>query len=468
MLAALRPSAPRLTRQFTKILKANGYGLEAARALAAITPSAASACSTYAAFLEQVEYNGRRLAKLNLGPGEVLDRLREFRALSDPVLAGRFQPAREQLDLVTRLALNHAYYEVREAEAQALFGIYRAQIEAADFPDFLRRLVRVLTPALRARSGRILELTSPFARELSKPLFVSRGSKSRRLIADRRMRARYESFWSYPLAPDIVAQFGFTARYPWLPREIALLASAAEQVVAQRERQRLTSENRRLEIEVRRAEEEERRRIGRELHDEAGQSLLLLRLQLEMIERDAAGPLRAALTESRGVVESAITEIRRIISALSPQVLERLGLTAALRHLGARFRKMHSAALEMRLPGNLPDLAPAVSESVYRIAQEALLNIAKHSNAQNVKISLRTADSTIRLSVADDGSGFRQDEAARKPFSFGMAGMGERARLLGGKLSTIAAPGKGVTVKLELPLAPEPEYKNAENSRTAD
>ena len=468
MAAALSPSAARMTRQFAAGLRAAGYCPDAIRGLAAITPAAASLCRTSDAFLEQVEYNGRRLAKLNVAPGEVLDRLREFGVQVDSALAGRFQPAREQLELATRLALNQAYYEVREAEAQALFGIYRAEIEASDFSDFLRRLVRVLTPALRARSGRILELAEPYAGEFTKPQFVWRKADRVRLIADARMRARYESFWSYPLADGVVAQFGFPAQYPWLPRELALLGTAAERVRSQQERWRLAAENLRLHAEARHAEEEERKRIGRELHDEAGQSLLLLRLQLEMLEREAAAPMRASLVESRRVVETAITEIRRIVSALSPQVLERLGLLAALRHLGARFQKMHTAELEMRIPRRLPALAPAVGEAVYRITQEALLNIAKHSDAKKVKISVRTADSYIRLRVADNGSGFSGGDAARKPLSFGMAGMGERARLLGGKFETIAAPGKGVTVKLELPLREAPDKKDAKDSRIAD
>jgi hypothetical protein len=102
-----------------------------------------------------VEYNGRRLAKLNVGPVEAQETLLEFGSLIEPILAGRFQPAREQIELTTRLTLNQAHYQVREAETRALFGIYQTEAEARDLDDFLRRLARILTPALRARSGRI-------------------------------------------------------------------------------------------------------------------------------------------------------------------------------------------------------------------------------------------------------------------------------------------------------------------------
>jgi signal transduction histidine kinase len=467
LAAMLRPDSPRLNRRFVRILRAKGYGRDAIRALLAITPAAAAACGTDPAFLEQVEYNGRRLAKLNIAPGEALDSLREFADLLQPKLGGDCQPALEQLHLATRLALNDAYYQVREAETQALFGIYRAEVDARDHRDFLRRLVRVLTPALRARAGRIVEIDGIPNKALAKPLYIERGPRES-LVADFRMRGRYASYWSYPLGGNLVAQFGFAVKYPWLPRELALLESAAERCRASAERRRLEAENLRLEAEARRAEEEERRRIGRELHDEAGQLLLLLRLQMEMMERDAQPPLRESLASARSVVETAVTEIRRIVAALSPQVLERLGLAAALRHLGARFGKMHSAAITLRIPKLLPQLPPAMDEAIYRVAQESLLNIAKHSHAESVKLSLRIADSQIRLSVSDNGSGFTREDAPAKPLSFGLGGMRERAALLGGTLEAVSAAGKGVTVKLELPLAGTPKKSNGKNSRTTN
>ena len=110
----------------------------------------------------------------------------------------------------------------------------------------------------------------------------------------------------------------------------------------------MEGEIRRLEAESRRAEEEERRRIGRELHDEAGQSLLLLRLQLEMLEREAPADLQPRLAQAREVAERTVIDLRRIVAALSPAVLERLGLGPAVRQLGARFRKIHEADLRSR------------------------------------------------------------------------------------------------------------------------
>ena len=217
------------------------------------------------------------------------------------------------------------------------------------------------------------------------------------------------------------------------------------------ERARLEKQVRLLEAEARQAEEHERRRIGRELHDESGQSLLLLRLQLEMMERDAPAPLVPRLAEARGLVERTVGELRRIVSALSPEVLERLGLVPALRQLCARFRKMHPAHLGVRLQVPSQPLSRETQEVIYRVAQESLQNVTKHSQATYVRVSLRKADKFIRLSVTDNGAGFNAESARTKPMSFGLAGMRERAALLGGTLQVRSSPGKGTTVTVELP-----------------
>jgi two-component system sensor histidine kinase UhpB len=217
------------------------------------------------------------------------------------------------------------------------------------------------------------------------------------------------------------------------------------------ERVRMQGEVRRLEAEAHRAEEEERRRIGRDLHDEAGQSLVLLRLQLEMMEKDAPDGLRQRLAQARIITERTVGELRRAIAALSPAVVERLGLEASLRQLAARFRKQQSADVRLRISPGITGLSAEVQEVIYRVAKEALQNVLKHSGATSVKLLLGSADKKIRLSVQDNGVGFSPETAQGKPLSFGLAGMQERAALLGGTLVLRSAPGKGATVILELP-----------------
>ncbi len=212
----------------------------------------------------------------------------------------------------------------------------------------------------------------------------------------------------------------------------------------------MEEEARRFALERLRAEEDERRRIGRELHDEAGQSLLLLRLRLELLERDAGPELSARIAGAREIAEHTIGELRRIVAALSPAVLDRLGFAAALRNLLARFRAMHPAQVRSRIaaPRGLPR---GDEEAIYRVAQEALQNVVKHSGATRVMFALDSDDRRVRLRVADNGAGFQEAIARNKPASFGLAGMRERAALIGGSLAVRSAPGEGAQITLELP-----------------
>jgi signal transduction histidine kinase len=394
--------------------------------------------------LQQVEREGFRLAKSNLMPSQVAEVLDGFAALLDPVFAGRFEPSREQLRLATDLALSRAYFRVRESEAQAFYGLYRAEAESSGVDDLLRRVVQVLTRAFRARAGRMV-IREDLPAELQRPVLLEPTSAEERLILDPAMRGRHASYWSYPLQRGAVFQFGFPASNRWLPRDLALLQAAAE-------RCRLQIELRRLHGEARRAEEAERRRLGRELHDETGQSLLLLRLQLEMLERDAPPEWKPRLTEARSIAETSVSELRRIIAALGPAVLERLGLERALRQLEARFRHLHPCTFRMRISLPTEPIDLAAQEVIYRVVQEALQNIARHSQASAVNLSLRTDDMSIRLCVSDNGAGFCA-ETAGKPMSFGLEGMKERAALLGGTVTVRSAPQKGTRITLQLPVS---------------
>jgi len=468
MTSAIAPYADRLDCRYRAILRERGYGPAQARTFLAITPAAASRLPSLNRFLEQVEYHGRRLAKFNVEPGEAKETLQAFGPVLDAVLPGEFEPAHEQLHLATVLALNEAFYQVREAEAQAFFGLYRAEAEARGLDDLLRRFVRILTRTFRASTGRLLLLDGPVRGQLARPLYIERGQAREKLIADPEMRGHCASYWSFPMSPAALLQFGFGGRYPWLPREMTLLNAVAERCREAIEKVRLEAEIRRLEAESRRAEEEERRRIGRELHDDAAQSLALLRLQLEMMERDAGAEMRPRLAEARGITERTVEELRRIVAALSPAVLERLGLEAAIRQLAARFRKMHPAAIRVRMSGTWEGLPRPSQEVIYRVAQESLRNIAKHSQATSVNLLLQSTDRIIRLSVSDNGAGFTEEAALSKPMSFGLAGMRERAALLDGNLAIRSAPGKGVTVVLQLPQDSAAGTHHGQNSRNVN
>jgi signal transduction histidine kinase len=456
LLAVIRPHKNLLDRRFRAVLRKK-YEARAVRGLLAITPVAAAQLRTFAAFIEQVEYSGRRLAKLNVSPDEVSEALDAFDRLLEPILAGACEPAREQLRLATQFALGQAYYQVRESETQAFFGLYRAEAEAANLDDLLERFVRVLTTTFRAASGRLLPDGSGRGGKLSRPLYIGHGQRSEKLIADEGMRGRYASYWSFPLRDSGLMQFAFDVPYPWLPRELTLLEAAANRCSDAIERVRLREEVRRLELQARQAESEERRRIGRDLHDEAGQSLLLMRLKLELLERQVPEEMRPGLAEVREIAQQTVVELRRIIAALSPVLLERLGLKQALQQLITRLRKLHGAEVAVRI-GAIPEWIPRqMEEVIYRVAQESLQNVAKHSHASRVNFFLRSTDKSIRLGVRDNGNGRSPKLSGQKASTFGLTGMRERAALLGGTLAISSAPGKGFSVKLDLPLCPATE-----------
>jgi signal transduction histidine kinase len=263
-----------------------------------------------------------------------------------------------------------------------------------------------------------------------------------------------------------VLQLAFPRPYPWLPRERDLLVVAGERCLSGVEKARLTENLARSEEEVRhlatrllQVEEMERRRISRELHDEAGQSLLCIRLRLEMLERAATPESRHGIAEVRVQVERTIDEVRRLIGALSPSVLDRFGLAAALRQVAATLRKLHG--LSVRLEASVPDTLPERVQLVaYRLVQECCNNIVKHASAREVKFSVRSTDKSLRLDIHDDGIGFDVAEALTKRSSFGITGMKERVALLGGKFQIRSAgpetsARKGTRVQIELPITDE-------------
>jgi signal transduction histidine kinase len=261
-------------------------------------------------------------------------------------------------------------------------------------------------------------------------------------------------------------QFGFAKPYEWLPREQDLLAAAAERCLMAAEKARLVEDLAHREEQVRRlaehmlhVEEIERRRISRELHDEAGQSLLCIRLQIELIEQsmpETEGDTRAKLREARDLTERTILEMRRLIADLSPAVLEQLGLGAALRQLVNRFQRLHPCRVKLQLSkmGALPQQIEIIA---YRLVQECFNNIGKHSQANNVNISLASADGMLKLVVEDNGVGFNVQEALAKRESFGLSGMRERVALLGGKFHveshTESTKKKGTKISIELPIS---------------
>ncbi len=466
LLRAISASADALDRSFAALLGGRGHDRERVIALRALTPAAAARAASLQKFLVQVERQGERLANINVLPSEVLSALRDFDRLLDGLLQDRFRPSREQLSIATYVAVNKAFYHVRERETRAFYSFSRAEAEATGLDDLLSRFARVLGQAFHAAAGSVLWSDAGFDPRLARPVYVERGDPLERLVAGHRSRRRCRSYWSYPMGPHALIQLGFRNIRPWLPREQALLAAAAEHCRRAADRIALQSRIRRLETEARNAEQEERRRIGRELHDEAGQAMLLLRLQLEMLERDAPGRLQPRLAEARELAARTAAELRRIVTALGPAVLDHLGLEKSIRQAVARFGKLHAARVRLRIQADSRAIPMPVQQAIYRAAQESLQNIAQHSRATYVNLSIDHDDKSVRLSVADNGNGFSADRVWTKTGSFGLAGMRERAALLGGTLEVRSAPGKGSRIVLELPICSTQVKIDGKDSRT--
>jgi len=285
--------------------------------------------------------------------------------------------------------------------------------------------VRIVTRAFGAREGRLL-LTAP-TRRLSREIYTE----------DRKLAwGMHASYWSFPVRSMAVIQLAFDRPYPWLPREQVMMRAVAERCAIAIERSR-------LENDARRAEEQERHRIGRELHDDTAQSLLLLRLQLEMLERDAPQSLRGRLRQARQITERAVLDLRRTIAALSPALLERLGLEGALRQLAARFGKHHGIEAWVKIARDSGEVPVPAQEVIYRVAQESLQNVSRHSGATRVNLSLSSADKRVRLCVRDNGAGLNGETAMGNHCPSVWLGCGSGQRCSAGRSWYKAFPEKG-------------------------
>jgi signal transduction histidine kinase len=202
------------------------------------------------------------------------------------------------------------------------------------------------------------------------------------------------------------------------------------------------------------AREAEQRRIARELHDELAQTLATLRIDLEwLIDRvpqdDAA--LARKIAGMHGLLTEAVGSTRRIAADLRPLILDDLGFAAATQWLVENFEKRHRVGCTLSIePADLT-LAEPYATAVFRIVQESLTNIARHAQASHADVDLRYRDGTLALVIRDDGIGF-DPSSARKPGSFGLVGLRERAYLVGGTLRIDTSPGKGTRVEVHLPL----------------
>jgi two-component system, NarL family, sensor histidine kinase UhpB len=197
------------------------------------------------------------------------------------------------------------------------------------------------------------------------------------------------------------------------------------------------------------AQEAERLRVARELHDEIGQTLTAATIQAERAAEGDPELAPEALRRVADAVRDSLDEVRRIARELRPEALDDLGLVNALIALCNRVGGQDGLTVRRELQGKLPPLAPDVELVIYRVAQESLTNALRHADADTATVSLTANGEQIALSVADDGDGMPADLPRD---TAGIAGMRERALLVGGRLSIESRPGRGTEVRLIVPL----------------
>lgn len=231
----------------------------------------------------------------------------------------------------------------------------------------------------------------------------------------------------------------------------------AEQALGEsaRRHQALADDLRRLSQHLQTVREEERRRIARELHDELGQALTALNLDLHWLRDRLAknsATARRRLASMCALVTTTIQAVRRICADLRPALLDDLGLTAAIEFHVREFETRTGIRCRLDLPHAPLKLRPEVATAVFRVLQESLTNAARHAQATHVAVALGVKAAALVLRVHDDGVGISDREPSGAN-SLGLIGMRERAVRWGGKLDIVGVPGHGTTVTLRIPAA---------------
>lgn len=219
-------------------------------------------------------------------------------------------------------------------------------------------------------------------------------------------------------------------------------------------------------------QERERREIARELHDEMGQALTALRINLAAVEQTlpptTPPPSRERLAEAVQLAEQTLEQIRELSLNLRPPMLDDLGLAPTLRWYVKRYASRTNINAELTILGLEQRLPPPVETAIYRVLQEALTNVARHAAATTVHLQLRYAANTVIAQVEDNGCGFVVNDSqfpAADATGMGLLGMRERVMLLGGTFQIESAPGRGTQLWFEIPVEGHRDDRLEENSR---
>jgi two-component system sensor histidine kinase UhpB len=222
--------------------------------------------------------------------------------------------------------------------------------------------------------------------------------------------------------------------------EVVVLTEAINRMLARLEQEQRSNTRRAIA-----AQESERQRIAQELHDEVGQTLTAVLLVLDDAARRAPPDLQAQLMQTLEVTRTGLEDIRRIATELRPEALDELGLPGALVALSDRLAQRTELTIEREIDRDLPPLTEEQELVVYRVAQEALTNVVRHSGSERARLALHADDGQVSLDVIDDGRGLLDARPGT-----GVLGMRERANLIGASLSIADGRDRGTVVHLSL------------------
>jgi signal transduction histidine kinase len=505
---ALQPHFSEITAAWRKQMFAEfefeGRAMAALERLNLATGFALFSQSDFGAFFENLNYFGTRLAKLQIDTRAVARSLELYHELCEPHIRNAFAErkafaerqyailaALDTLSSAIFVAVSGAYYDTQRNAGNALLEVLDAELSARNLSALLERVLGITTRIFNASTGIILLLDpgtqglrikaavglegdlSAINVEIGQGFsgHIAATGESDILpdiaqlqgILNPLLRGNAQSLWGAPLkeADRVIGVLviGFARPYVWLPTERELLRAIADRSALAINRAEMTDALREREMRIAelsghllKVQEEERKHISRELHDETGQALMVIRLYLGMLDKAVSTrTAKAKIQELLEVVDRTIEGIRRIIGRLSPRVLQELGLIAAIRKEAKDLAKSSGVYARVAVSDDVGRVAPEVETAIYRVVQESLHNVAKHSNAHTVTIEMNRTENHLRLRIEDDGVGINNVPNSQRP-TFGLAGMRERISTLGGTLRVESRKGKGTKILVSVPV----------------
>jgi signal transduction histidine kinase len=236
---------------------------------------------------------------------------------------------------------------------------------------------------------------------------------------------------------------------------LILAKDVTEQLKAEENLRNSYEEVRRLASHLREIREEERTNMSREIHDQLGQQLTVMKMDISWLHKKmltAEKPIQNRMNDLKNMMDDTVKLVRRIASDLRPSLLDDMGLIAAIEWHVAEFEKRSGIAIELTGIKEEPALSKEYRINLFRIVQESLTNVGRHSDATKVVIDLEVHENRLMLSIKDNGKGFDPVEAGKKG-SLGLLGMRERAAVIGGNYELWSSPGKGTLVQISVSLS---------------